>query len=695
MRAHHHHIQEELWDRHACTHAHQLTHFVARPCYKDHAAATPLLRHNLLGNIFVLGMDLSAHIRSSQTQPAFARRIRGAYDLLITLTVFVLLTSCATVQETAGSLPPPLSTEDAVTKLSMIEAQMPAAPNASILAEWENLNLCLAKARYLLDRYSPTEPVLQLLAIELDRADKTLARVLSGEAEPTRLGQQEEAYLAENDASFQPFVRYIPTSARKGTRMPLLVYLHGYSPSLNIVNWAQIPETLVAFAEKNRFCIVAPFGRGNTDFQGIGEQDVLRVIDEMRKRYLIDDDRIILIGFSMGGMGAWTIGAHYPDKFAGLVIISGRGDYYFWQKTARADLPQYKQILIDTEFGHSLLPNLGNIPIYCVHATEDMLVSIDEARHMVKAVREVNPDLVYKEIVGGSHWIHNGIFESDDFHEWIMARRRTAPLTFSYRSYHPKYNQFNWIRVRDFAKREIPAEISVNIIGNAAVITAKGVKSLDISEALMPEAIKRLPVAKNGNFKITFYDRFNTVARPRPVAGPIKEAFLGAFVFVHTAKPGDQRGLVRFRNAVLKWYRFAKAYPQIAYERQITAARLRTNNIILIGEPEDSKLIREVLAKAPFKVTASEFIIGNKSFPRADNGLFAVQPSPWNPSKLVVVQCGIPWGDGLPENHVYDFLPDYIVYTKEYDKDGSNAALCAGMFDEHWRIIPELMSTRK
>jgi len=54
-----------------------------------------------------------------------------------------------------------------------------------------------------------------------------------------------------------------------------------------------------------------------------GEIDVLDAIDRVMERYPIDDDRVALLGFSMGGAGAWHIGAHYADQFC--VVHAGAG----------------------------------------------------------------------------------------------------------------------------------------------------------------------------------------------------------------------------------------------------------------------------------------------------------------------------------------------------------------------------------
>jgi hypothetical protein len=56
-----------------------------------------------------------------------------------------------------------------------------------------------------------------------------------------------------------------------------------------------------------------------------------------------------------------------------------------------------------------------------------------------------------------------------------------------------------------------------------------------------------------------------------------------------------------------------------------------------------------------------------------------------------VIQCGIPWGKDCPENHLYDFLPGYIVYTGETDPENpfrANKALAGGFFDRDGGLIP-------
>jgi pimeloyl-ACP methyl ester carboxylesterase len=76
-----------------------------------------------------------------------------------------------------------------------------------------------------------------------------------------------------------------------------------------------------------------PGGRGpGTVFQGYGEIDVFEAIEAAKTRYPIDDDRISLFGFSMGGAGVWYLGSHRPDKFAAVAPLGGYNDYRLWRR---------------------------------------------------------------------------------------------------------------------------------------------------------------------------------------------------------------------------------------------------------------------------------------------------------------------------------------------------------------------------
>ena len=71
------------------------------------------------------------------------------------------------------------------------------------------------------------------------------------------------------------------------------------------------------------------FGRVNSaGYHWAGEADVFEAIEAVQKRFKIDERRILLRGFSMGGEGAWHIALHYPDRFAAAEIGAGTKNCY-------------------------------------------------------------------------------------------------------------------------------------------------------------------------------------------------------------------------------------------------------------------------------------------------------------------------------------------------------------------------------
>jgi predicted esterase len=57
----------------------------------------------------------------------------------------------------------------------------------------------------------------------------------------------------------------------------------------------------------------------------LSEIDTMRVLEMVRKEFNIDDNRIYLMGHSMGGMGAMYIGEKYADIWAGVACLAGFG----------------------------------------------------------------------------------------------------------------------------------------------------------------------------------------------------------------------------------------------------------------------------------------------------------------------------------------------------------------------------------
>lgn len=108
----------------------------------------------------------------------------------------------------------------------------------------------------------------------------------------------------------------------------LLVALHGVGSEPN-----NIVQALAGVPQRMGYILAAPYGvkpMGNGGFNwdnwDQAEQKVLDAVRQVRERHRIDPSRIILLGFSQGGIYAYYIGAKNAGLFKGIIPMAG--SYY-------------------------------------------------------------------------------------------------------------------------------------------------------------------------------------------------------------------------------------------------------------------------------------------------------------------------------------------------------------------------------
>jgi len=100
-------------------------------------------------------------------------------------------------------------------------------------------------------------------------------------------------------------------------------------------------------------------------------------LDECLVRYPVDARKLVVLGFSQGGVMAYGLSLGDPQRFAALIALSS------W-------LPK--------EF----IPGVGgenslHLPTLVQHGTEDPMIQVDRARDSVERLRELKTPLTYRE----------------------------------------------------------------------------------------------------------------------------------------------------------------------------------------------------------------------------------------------------------------------------------------------------------
>ncbi len=155
--------------------------------------------------------------------------------------------------------------------------------------------------------------------------------------------------------------------------------------------------------------VVSPYGRGELmGYDGLGGEDVMRVIADVRRTYNVDPERISLTGPSMGGGGTWQIGLRHPELFAALAPVCGITDYR--RMVAPADAALYDLTLLVSLSPPAIAGNAAHLQVLIFHGDQDPVVLVADSRRMVDRYRVLGwlgKNVRYTEYPGVGHaaWV--------------------------------------------------------------------------------------------------------------------------------------------------------------------------------------------------------------------------------------------------------------------------------------------------
>ncbi|MCA9181145.1 MAG: hypothetical protein KDA51_06815, partial [Planctomycetales bacterium] len=128
--------------------------------------------------------------------------------------------------------------------------------------------------------------------------------------------RQVRGFRSRVDDSVQPLGLVLPDGWQQVTQpMPLYVWLHGRGDKETDLHFICQRLDSVGPIQPPGAIVLHPFGRQCIGYKSAGETDVMEAIDFVCENYSVDRRRIVLMGFSMGGAGAWHLGAHYGERF--------------------------------------------------------------------------------------------------------------------------------------------------------------------------------------------------------------------------------------------------------------------------------------------------------------------------------------------------------------------------------------------
>ena len=526
-------------------------------------------------------------------------------------------------------------------------------------------------------------------------------------------GHLERAYVARNDGTAQPYYVNIPDDYDPDERWPLIVFLHGYVNTTSIIDpWVLEPEKEQVAAEAGAI-LLTPYGRRNTDFQGVGEVDVLRAIEEMKRFYSIDEDRIYMGGPSMGGMGTWTISLRYPGMFAACAPMCAQTDMFVWWPWPRLTAPNFKQFLGEWDNPIHLAPNAVGQHYFLQHGELDRkpLIPVEQSHMMRWELARLGTPIEYFEHAGSDHFIYWYLPCYEKVFPWLLEQKLDRwPKHVRLKSFSYRYDTAFWVTIQEYGKWGTPGFVEATVEGNRIDLTTDNVASVEIriSDELLDTA-KPVTVVADGEEVFAGAVEGDAigaqVADPAPTAGdlrkrkglcgPLEDVFNGPFVAVAGSQGSDeekQQLLSWTQKWMLEWDAFADGIPPGLLDADVTDAMISERNLVLFGTPGTNSIIARIANQLPVEFVDGGYSIGGKTYTGDTVGLALCYPNPLNPERYVLVYSGADPGANLGMNHKHDLLPDYCVFTTDerYKHDDMYRHLCAGFFDLNWQFDPAL-----
>lgn len=519
------------------------------------------------------------------------------------------------------------------------------------------------------------------------------------------------AYVDDIDGTPQFCRCYIPGNYDPSKKSALVVYLHGYNQeNPDYVRWWSADKRHDTYVDRYNYILIEPHGRGNTQYMGIGDRDVLKCIQMAKEKLNIDNDRVYLTGESMGSEGTWRVASVHPELFAAISPVYGGWDYRNDIKKEDVEkLSEREKFLKDRTCSTNQFESLLNMPILALHGDNDKTINVSNSRYLVRMLERWGYNVRYIEVPGKGH---ENLGKGDVIYPWLFQQTRNEnPKKVRLRAADLQTASAYWVKVslRDngWQMMNVEAEILEN---NIIRVNSDNVLELVLSpQANLIQYNKSVNVIWNGQIfsfdnltdnKITLRSKnlkLSATHKTPQIAGPINDFTNTPFVLVVGTISTDslmQKVIKLKTDAFVSWWKYTQKFePRILKDTEVKDEDLKKYSLFLMGGPMENKIARQIAKSLPFDIKPTTISIQGKVFQAPKAVLEAVYPNPFNPERYVRLVAPTSY-EGLffynPNNTpLLDF--DYTITDGRITNPVTNGqekgmGIASGLFDNNWKI---------
>lgn len=550
-------------------------------------------------------------------------------------------------------------------------------------------------------------------------------------------------YRSKIDGSPQPYGLEIPANYSFDGTHPwrLDFWFHGRGEKLSELSFCQ--QRLAGKGGKispTNAIVLHPYGRYSNANKFAGEADLFEALAHAEDDYRIDENRILVRGFSMGGAACWQFAVHYAGKWAAATPGAGFSETPDFLRTFQGETLNptwWEKKLWRWYDATDWALNLSNCPTIAYSGeldrqkqAADMMVAAAE-KEGIRLVHLIGPET--------AHAIHpDSLTEIETrLSNIVEFGRNPVPNTVHFVTYTLRYNTMLWVRVDRMTEHWEQARIDASITGSDEIeISTNGVEafSLHFESGQCPLDVATTPTLKidgtdyeapkvwsDRSWEVycsrskqrgaqqgwvinsTLLDtplpgQESTLTKRHGLQGPVDDAFTESFVFVSpSGKP--QHDLAgewthsEQRRAAEHWRKQFRGNARVKSDSEINDDDIAAGNLILWGDPSSNSLIARVAKDLPISWSIESITVGGESYDAAHHILAMIFPNPLNPGRYVVLNSGFTYReyDYLNNARQTPKLPDWaVIDLREAPSTRySGKVVAAGFFDENWELKPQ------
>ncbi len=564
----------------------------------------------------------------------------------------------------------------------------------------------------------------ELLQQGLERAD-LLRRGLAPWTKST--GLVVRGYRSKIDGSAQPYGLVVPDSFAVLPTQPhrLDFWFHGRGEKLTELDFInQRRKSAGEFTPPNAF-VLHLYGRYCNANKFAGEVDLFEALEHAKKSYPIDDNRLVVRGFSMGGAACWQFATHFAGQWAAAAPGAGFSETPEFLNVFQNEKLQptaWEQKLWRWYNATDYALNLFNCPTVAYSGEVDRQKQAADA--MAKALAGEGMTLTH--IIGtgmGHKYDERSKIEIDRRIDAIVERGRDPlPREVRFTTFTLRYSRMHWIAVEGLEQHWERALVTARIVGDRGVsVTTTNVSHLffDMPAGLCPldptqapelvidgQKLAGKPVMSDRSWQSRFrkvsgqwqgYEAADDIAaRKRPgLQGPIDDALMDRFVIVRpTGQPLNEKvgawANAELEHAVEHWRRHFRGELRVVNDTDVKREDMEDRHIVLFGDPQSNQVLKQFYDVLPVTWRGDKVVAGQEQFPAANHIVASIGLNPLSPNRYVVLNSGFTFReyDQLNNARQVAKLPDWAVIdiNEPVTSRASGKIVAAGFLNERWQL---------